>query len=242
MMISTPSQLESLLLLGDFLDVLRNVIITAIPLIAIVIWIISQLFVRGGAGNQQPPRPARPQPPQPPRREQGGAVADEIEQFLRRQQPGRPQPRPANRPRPEPVVAQVIEEEKQVRRLTPGQVSENVSTDDVTEHVRTLGRGVRSSSRSLREHVQDAFEHEVGHLPADARQAAARKQAQSAKRRTARQPAAGKTPIQPDTLRADEAAAASRAAATPLLGTANDLRRAIVIADILRRPDERWQS
>jgi hypothetical protein len=172
------------------------------------------------------PAPQRAQPaPQRAQQPAARGLDDEISEFLRRaargqagqaQQPGRPRPAaPPPRParKPEPVLeAEVVEE------VGARPVGARLDTKEFASRSAKLGGEVVGAERQFEQHLQEAFDHKLGDLGG-------------------KQPKA-KAPAQAEPAPMPPAAAAGFAA---LLGSAEDIRQAIVLNEILTRPVDRWQ-
>lgn len=219
-----------------------------IPLVVAIIWALNQVFGKLGQ-PQNPPRRVGMPPPQP--RAQPAKVDEEIENFLRRaaqQRAGQqPQPRPAPQPAapPAPAAPRTLVERPAVLPSLPSTTRrpsdlvqvEMVDEEDegagmkgltVSEHVQrhldTRSFESRAShltkvdqaDEQLSAHLHQTFDHEVGTLAAR-------------------------------TQKAKEIAAAAATAATSskitasgvfaLLKDRNSLRNAIILQEILRRPE-----
>jgi len=197
--------------------------------------------------NQQRPGQARPGQPRPAAAE----AEDEISQFLRaaagrrnqaKQQEARPQEaqrqisrrqrpsrqQPSQQPRRQkqaprrqreietPVEAMVVEE-----RPVGGRVSEHVdqylSSDEFGQRAHQLGQEVSQADQRVEEHRREVFDHQVGTL-------SNKEESMSAER-----------PV------AEEFPMTTAAGLAALLADTNSIRQAIVINEILTRPEDRWE-
>jgi len=197
-------------------------------LVAILIMLASALAQWLGKMRQAPQRPAGAAPP-PARRPQGNAVDDEIGEFLqraaqRRAKQGAPSSPPARRPAEQPVLAEAAPE-------TPvgGQVSEHVQefldAGEFSRRTSQLGGEVAQTDAQLGEHLHEVFDHEVSRLATKPGE-------------TAAAPAVEGSPLPEDQPAA--LVATSSADLIALLSNPEGIRLAIVINEILRRPEERW--
>ena len=133
-----------------------------LPLLFVAVWVISQVvgLIRRIAGADGPPkrepapRPPRVGPPavRPPVAPAGRGDARvelerQIEDFLALRRDGRPTPRPAAAGRP-PATATASKPRPAAERKA----------------AKAAPRG--AAQTSVARHVQDAFAHELGHLPA----------------------------------------------------------------------------
>ncbi len=213
-------------------------------LVIMIISAVSQM-----AGNKKPaPRPPAPRPRPPVRPPQGGAggqgqVAQELEDFLRRaaggrpgsarpqgqpprQQPPRPparqpqtaRPQPA-RPGARPVVARPVVAEP---------VDELEVIESVDEHV---GHSVGSlqaqlARREEQEESRRAFDHAMGELDSSEGQ-----------KRRSESLTSDESPHDDHGEPFPSSAAAGFAA---MLGSPTSLRQAILLSEIIQRPEHRW--
>jgi hypothetical protein len=211
------------LLLADFGDIVSALI----PVVVFIIWVIGQIANRGKAA-QPPQRPLRPMP-KPAAADAAApdgqtSVYDEIETFLAR---ARQQIQPPASPK-QPVEAIVVPEKRTVktaarkpqnggRQSVDDYVRQHMSTVAMDRHVDELGDAVEVADDRMEAHMQEKFQHRLGALD-----------------RTSQTPEA-------------IAAAASSTAVTEksidfaaLLADGDDVKRAIVVNEILQRPAARW--
>lgn len=206
--------------LGDVIKVLTILLLIVVPLIGQVLAKIRRI----------PPPAGRPLPPRPALSD----VGDEIEEFMRRAvqrqpakgtQPLRPQPAgPA-------ATAAPIQAEAVVERPVGGQVNEHVQKyldqQEFSRRESELGKQVAQADQQIGQHLQQVFDHHVSKLEATPGEAAA-------------PPVA----YEPPDLVGAGATAIPATFATGLLELLTDpdsLRQAIVLNEILRRPEERWE-
>lgn len=208
-------------------------------LVIMIISAVSQM-----AGNKKPPE-QRPQPrPRPPVRpaqagaapqrpvaQRQGPVAQELEEFLRRaaggQQPARrqPQPTPPAQRAPRPVVAQPVLAQPVLAEVT-----------DELEVVETLADHMSHSVAGLPsqfEHREDqtdrlgsGFDRQMGGFDSDS--------TRTAPAAALAEPGTGAE----DLLEAMPPTAAAGLAA--MLASPTSLKQAILISEILNRPEHRW--
>lgn len=223
--------------------------------------VLGQLASRPREAQKRPrPRPAPPPPqvgPAPQGRQMAargapvpvrGAAASsrpaddplarEIEEFLRRaqsQRPGQPvrtAPPPPPLPSPPPPPRPRLSEELVASELShrpPTTVAEHVQTHLGSSRMgevgsKDLGQGVAKSENRLEAHLRQVFEHQVGTLA-------------SAPGEAAREP----TPVEPSTP-ADRITieAPSPAALAAVLADPAGMRQALLLSEILNRPEHRW--
>ena len=227
-------------------------------------WLVSQIARRQAGQGRQPPGDPRRQVPQPARRGEAprpaaprpaGDPRNEVEDFLRRVAERRagakpqevevlePQPPSPPRPRPRPAVpveAEVVEVKKAKTRspvFRGSSVSEHVDVhlgeDDVGDRRRLSKAGMSSSPDMsddvMDEHIHDVFDHQLGQFK--------RSTTSSATGGEAAKPSAGQTGRPQPRGELPQTAAAGLAA---LLADTHSLRRAIVINEILKRPEHDW--
>lgn len=183
--------------------------------------------------RQIPPPAGRPIPPRPADVD----VADEIEDFMRRaaERHARKGTRPvvvetAAPPAPKPAAAAPVKAEVVVEQPVGGQVTEHVSkyldSQQFANRESQLGQEVAQADKQINEHLQQVFDHRVSKLEAVPGEAA-------------KAPAAYEPP---DLVGA--AADIPDSFATRLLDlmvNPDSLRQAIILNEILHRPEERWE-
>lgn len=221
---------------GDWISII-------IPLVVAIIWALNQVFGKLGQPQNPPRRVGAPPPPRP----QPAKVDEEIENFLRRaaqQRAGQQQPqRPASSPAPPaPAAPRTLVERAAVLPSTTRRPSDLVQVEMVEEedegagmkgltvsehvqrHLDTRSFEARAShltkvdqaDEQMDKHLHQTFDHEVGTLAAQVQQA--------------KQTAAA----------AATAATSSKVTAGgvyALLKDRNSLRNAIILQEILRRPE-----
>jgi hypothetical protein len=169
---------------------------------------------RAAAQQQQQRPPAQPQgwtppPPPPPPRPQPFS-----------QQPSRPatlsevvmlQP-------VEPMQAEVVDAElaEQPDRLGKYVAQDMRGTEEIAEHVRHLGEEVDQANDKLESHLHQVFDHKLGQLKKSTMEAGAASPSQAAR----------------------DAPLPGAASIAQLLVDPQNVRNGIILAEILRRPDE----
>jgi len=206
----------------------------------IVIMIISAISQMAGNKKEAQPKP-RPRPRPPVRPAQAGParpagkdpVAGELEEFLRRAAGGRaqqPAHRPPPPPRPKPAVARPVV----AQPVEPEVVHDLEVVETVADHVsHSVGESRLPSSLSRQQPPSDEvghkFDHQMGQLDSSPRAAAhAAALAEPDKRATA----------EADIIEAMPPTAAAGLAA--MLASPTSLRQAILLKEILERPEHRW--
>ena len=221
-----------------------------IPVVVGIIWVLNQVFGQLAKPNANKPRAEvrRPNPPpQRPQRPQPSAnVNDEIEAFLRRatqraggeQRPQQPTVAQAAPPPPRTLAPrpEVFGDSMQRRsddvlvevEMVDDELAQKQRVDLSQRHLETRPfertSKVDNADENMAEHMQDLFGHRVGTLPAAAvKQPPLQQEA-----------AASSAPVvKPST----PSAAAGIAA---LLRDPRSARHAIVLQEILTRPEIRW--
>lgn len=152
-------------------------------------------------------------------------MSDEIVEFLRRA---------AQRQKPphEPIVdADVVEDAEILEAdVVPGEdvaqhVARRLDTSNIGQRATQLGVNVDQSDDIMEAHLHQVFEHQLGDLGARTSRAAV-SILDDDDRQSTRPPS---TP-----------APTTAIAISEMLRSPQDLRNAIVLSEILRRPDERW--
>lgn len=179
---------------------------------------------------QRPPNnpPQRPGGMAPPRQVpgEGQAMEDEIGEFLRRTAKRRG-PQAAQAAPPPALEPELIEPERS--GPVGGQVAEHVrdflSSGEFSHRTAPLGGEVAQADEQLGEHLHQVFDHDVSSLEAKPGEVSA-------------QPAAVVGPGAD--LAAVDLPVTAAAGLVALLSDMENVRQAIVINEILRRPEERW--
>jgi hypothetical protein len=211
--------LAPLLAALDAGDVIRIVVIVLI----FVIPVIGQLI--GKLAKVQPPA-GRPIPPPPADID----VADEIEAFMRRAaqrnagQGARPAATEQTPPLAEPVQAEVVAD-KPVGGQAPVCATRHLDVQDFNQSGSQLGKEVLWADRQIDQHLHQVFDHRVSNLeaaPTDGAQPS-----------SVFEPAAppGTAESMPDFF---------TTGLLELLASPDSLRQAIILNEILHRPEERW--
>ena len=204
---------------GDLIGIIVMLLVVILPVIG---QLLARIRQAGQPGGAQAPRP---------RKAAQIDVADEIEVFMRRVLGGQEEPAepvieerlpPAaevqrRRPVESPVQAVVIEakEEPQVERLAE-HVKNYFASEERPAAAERLGKNVAQAESQFDQHVHQVFDHQLGQLGAA----------------NAESPPSGDVPIEvPPTFAAGLVA---------MLSSAESLGQAIVLSEIIRRPEERW--
>jgi len=217
--------------MGDFFR-------AAIPVVFLIIWVISQVI-----GEQaKRPQPGKGAKPRPGGRRPPKGVAQEIEEFLKRaaQQRGGGKPADVEVMRPpraaagqgrrgvekpawqqplEPAAVDRAVEVLPTRNEIAESVERHLGGDLLGEHAEQLGDEIREVNGEVEQRLHEKFDHRVGHLTT---QPHAMPAAQVI-------PAVG-TGV--DTKAAAEVIA--------LLRDPRGVRKAIIVSEVLNRPEHRW--
>jgi hypothetical protein len=204
--------------IGDAIGVLIVILFVVIPAVAQLVAKMRKPQPPGRAGRPAANPAGRPAP---------RGVEDEIGEFLRRAAGRRGGQAPARRPPPPPPVP--VEAEVVLERPPGDQVKEHVgeylNTGSFARRAAHLGERVSGTEKQTAQHLQQAFGHDVSQLagkPGEASQAPAVEEASDAEDRLTELPST---------------AAAGLAA---MLSNAESIRQAIIINEILPRPEHRW--
>jgi hypothetical protein len=167
-------------LLGWLAAGFGDVVAIIVLLITVFLWILNQAAAKAAEANkrQQPKAPQRPRPAAPPQRvPQRAAPAepagrqpppgDPVEAFLRRAAEQRA-PRPAVPPRPEPelVVAQptAAEVREPPRSSVADHVQRFLDSREFEERADRLGDDVEHAADDIIAHLQAVFDRPLGTL------------------------------------------------------------------------------
>jgi hypothetical protein len=207
----------------DFHVVVRIIVL----LLIFVVPLVGQLIAKF---RQIPPPGQRPLPPRPAPPD----VADEIEEFLTRravqrppakvEQPGKIQP--LSPQAAQPVKAEVVAEgEKPVGGQVTAHVKQYLDEQAFDRREAELGQKVAQADQQIDQHLQQVFSHPVSKLEAVPGEAA--------------KPTSAYEP--PNLVGTSEDVPDSFATGLlDLLTTPDSLRQAIILNEILHRPEERW--
>lgn len=192
-----------------------------LKIIVMVVFGLIYLFNHLLGGKGQKRRPARPAEPRPSGRPE---VQDEVAEFLKRATEKRSSAKRAEgrqqtprRPMPAEIVEPRLESSSSSR--WPPMVQSHVDNPELAQRAAQLGH-VDQTEAAFQAHMQ-TFEHSLGRIQVAASDAEPPPQ----------QLPDGKS--QPAATPAGEVFAA-------LLGDAESLRQAIILNEIIRRPEERW--
>ena len=200
--------------------------------VAVIVAVLSILFQylrnqAGGANQQQQQQGQRP-PNQPPRpRPQQQQIDEEIGEFLRRAAQRRGAP-PAVRPATVAVpeerpVAAVVVPERPVGGEVERHVQRHLDSRQFDQRSQQLGADVAQADEKVETHLRDVFARDMSGTGSPKMSAADR--------------AALAAPPQ---TQVRGAGALGDTALVSLLTNPDSIREAIILNEILRRPDDRW--
>jgi len=203
---------------ADLIQVLVILLVFIVPVIGQLLKRIQQAPPAGGP---------RPQPPAP------DGVADEIEDFLRRAV-GQRDVQNA-RPRPAPQVAPPVEQPVQAEVVAALSVGErfdqrtksHLGGDQFGDHASQLGNNVSRAGQQADQHLHQAFDHKLGQLA-------------TTPDKTAPPPAEVESPEDSEAVPVEVPPTFS-VGLTALLASADSLPQAIMLSEILNRPEGRWE-
>jgi hypothetical protein len=219
-----------------------------VPIVFLIIYVLNHLLAPKGNRPQprQPQRrPAeraerplnRPPLEQAPQGEQAKLNA-EIEQFLKRasqrrddrsscgervaraKAPPKPPPKPLGRPRSDQVVDAPPSERRPLGSVAES-VEKHLSNRGFSERAEHLADDIADADRQMEEHLQKAFTRQVGTLAATT-------------------PLAGAGPVTDAPPAAAEKTLPAAATLAGALATPQGMREAVILSEILQRPEHRW--
>lgn len=231
-----------------------------VPIVFFIIYALNQLLANKNAKQgQRPPqrrepqaeRPMRPNPNAPPLANPGGSRAQgskpspldaEIEQFLRRadqrkgnrsqqkrpaqqQQPPKPPPKPASRSLASdadisgPITAEALDD----RGLSSiaASVEQHIGSRGFAQRAEHLADDIVRADQQMEEHLQKSFNRKVGTLDSTAQ-------------------ARSMAPVTDTAAKTDTGPQSQAAVLAELLASAQGVRQAVILSEILERPEHRW--
>jgi hypothetical protein len=227
-----------------------------VPIVFFIIYALNQLLAnKNSKGGQRPPqrrepqaeRQMRPNPNAPPvanpqaSRQQGGRPTPldaEIEQFLRRadqrkgnrpqqkraaQQQQPPKPPPKSLPREADISGPIAAEVMDDRGLSSvaASVEQHMANRGFAQRAEHLADDIARADQQMEEHLQKSFNRKVGTLDSTT-------QGRSA------------TPLTDTAAKADTGPQSQASALAELLSNAQGVRQAVILSEILERPEHRW--
>jgi hypothetical protein len=218
-----------------------------VPVVVVLIYVLSYLWNAfiGAAqaqknrapqarGERPLPQPGQRPAPQPADDTVQAKLNAEIEEFLRRANERRTDKnRGGNKPKQEPQRAQTPQQKSQKQKSDDSEKKRSRQRESVSQSVeqhlgsrsfesreQKLADDVQQSEREMSQHLQQVFEHQLGSLGTTTAEG---------------QPTSGETV----TTRTAEQKAEALAVAGLLVNQEN-LRRAVILREILERPVDRW--
>lgn len=216
-----------------------------VPVLFVVFWVLSHLWNAFNAAAQKqkqqqqrgeralrPPgqgqQPGAAPPAEPTTQEK---LNSEIEEFLKRanerradknRRAGQPSQQPAQQASKKPQPKQEASEKKsrRQRESVSQSVEEHLGTGKFEVREQQLTADMARSELQMSQHVQQVFEHRLGSLGEST---------------TEGQPAPAETKAAPPAEQNAEALAAAG-----LVVNQENLRRAIILREVLERPTDRW--
>jgi hypothetical protein len=201
-----------------------------VPIVAMIIYVINQLL--SGAGKQGPKTLPQQQRGRNRQQQPRQDVNDEVRDFLQRASERRSESRPPSPPqepaRPtrrlqpqsiEIVDAEVVDDPPTGAGVR-SHVSQHLNTRDFDQRAAQMGQGEKND-RAMQSHMHKVFDHQLGSLA----------------------PAATSDPPMPqdDSQGSDNSNSAGTAQGLiALLRDPSQVRQAIIMNEILRRPEDRW--
>jgi hypothetical protein len=200
----------------------------AIFLAVVIFSILAQLVGKWQEIQKEAARRARANPPQRPP-QAGGQLEDEIAEFLRRRVQGQP-PAPAERPAPPPPLPQSPAANEALRPFRPPPAP----ASPVVEAELVVVVPAEQEQRAV-EHARDRLRRSPFGQPSPAGRRTEAAQTSAAP--------TGPVVLKPSVPAARVAARPALNAATiaSLLANPATLRQAILLSEILHRPEERWR-
>jgi len=213
-----------------------DIVLILIVVFGIIVPLVMQVIQKLQEAQQKAGGGARPpqQRPAPAQRPADAEVEDEIGEFLRRaaerRQGGQAKPPPgqaAGHARP-PAVQQpaeaILVEERPQRSIFSDlsqQVERDIDTRKFVQRSTQWERRSEQAQRKAEKHTHDVFDHPVGHLGFG--------------------PGGAGQPGPPPTAFGDEVGLGLAAGLPALLANPVSLRQAIVLTEIIQRPEHRWE-
>jgi hypothetical protein len=195
---------------------------------------IAKFFAMVNKGKPPAAMGQRPVPPPPPVANMN--APNEIEEFMRRAAakprpaanagPIRRSPQPQLRPPVEkPVQAQVLPEEPVGARIGK-EVERDLDTQEFTKRTTELGSEVSQADREIDQRLHQVFDHHVSNLELMPGEAAA--------------PPMVAVPLELTEQSLLDIPATFATGLTDLLVNPDSVRQAVVLNEIIHRPEERW--
>ena len=196
-----------------------------IDVLMIVIFIIFVTFIRlAGVIASKLREMSQPLNPLPPNRNQGGQVQEQIDEFLRRASQRRGGQPAAAEPQP---VELIVDDDAPVGGRVGQQVQKYMDTSDFHRRSEELGGEVAQSDRQFTQQVGQAFSGQVSRLASRPGEAAQPVEVVATD-------VTGPEYLSRPTLDALPVAGSGLA---ELLGSPENIAQAVIMSEILRRPE-----
>jgi hypothetical protein len=213
-----------------------------VVIVFILISFLGQLLGKLREGRRaQPKGPRGPQAQGPGRPGGRDALRDELDEFLRGAKARRPanQPQAARQPAPRPAAPRPPERRRPTQDVVAVEVIEEPRDAGVADHVRrrmadeqlrqahpAVGGGIARAERQADSRLHQLFDHGIGSLVGAAGESGGPVQ-----------------PIEAGSLEYGIAPVPITVAAglAAMLAHPGNLRQAIVLSEILQRPEQRWE-
>jgi len=212
----------------DVIVILIIVFGIIVPLVMQVVEKLKEAQQKAAGGGQRPGRPQGPAQAQRP-----ADVEDEIGEFLRRaaerrqgEQPAQaqaaPRPaRPARRLAPDEPIEAVLVDEPPPHVELAQQIERDLDTRKFADRAKQLERRAEQAQRKAEQHAHQVFDHSVGHWGGSS-------------------PTPAEAGVPAAALGA-EVGPGLAAGLPALLASPMGLRQAVVLTEILQRPEHRWE-
>jgi hypothetical protein len=192
-------------------------------IVVVFVFIIIPLIGVIASKLQEVAQPARPQPPN---RGEGGRIQEQIDEFLRRAARRRSgQPGVAEEPQAVEVLAD--DDDAPVGGRVVQQMQKYMDTSDFRRRSEQMGGEVAQADQQFTQQVGQAFSGQVGRLalrPGEAAQRAEVVEDETGAQDDASRPTLDALPVAGSGL-------------AELLGSPENIVQAVIMAEILRRPD-----
>ncbi len=224
-------------LLGDAVEAIVKLVIFG--LLIVVPLILKAIGGVAGGGAKKPVQPGRPAQPQPVRPVANKPLRDEVEAFLRRAKAKQPVKAEAIGPPKyvpaEPIAAEIIEPEVWEGTQTRGSMTARgqgpLAPKHSAEQTEALGHDISLADEHLEAHLKETFDHDLGRFEDVGDPYGKIAQGTDAdvwKVETPDSPKAAQKP----TLAGEIAA---------MFRNPQDVRKAIVLNEVLTPPQHRWE-
>ena len=210
---------------GDFIGIVIFILIIVVPAIVRMLkQAQQQKEQKQPRGGDRPPRA----PQVDPAAGRHGNVEDDIGEFLRRaaeRRGGAAAPQPPPPIRQQPVEVAEVAEEVPLGGQLREHVGEYLDSSEFQRRTAELGDEVAQADRLTEQRLHQKFDHEVGRLSGKPGESAAA-------------PRTVEAPEPED--RTSEFPATDAVGVAAMLRDVDSIRQAVIISEILNRPEQRW--